>query len=102
MEVSMTATPTSLPIVFVASIPAGLLWSLPTRWLTGYLYRQYYALPGSKEAMDPFGLHDQVRTFGMLVGIFERFVYAASWLLGVPQAIAVILALKATPSLKEW
>ena len=35
------------------------------------------------------------------LGILERFIYAGRWLSGFPQIIAVVLALKIAPSLRE-
>jgi hypothetical protein len=88
--------------VIVACPVAGLIWHFPTRWIVSRLWRSYYALPGSEEQIGGKHIHDAVQPYIRFLGILERMLYAGSWLLGAPEIIALVLALKAAPSLKEW
>jgi hypothetical protein len=66
------------------------------------LWARFYSLPGAHEAYVTSAVHNTVLPFTQGIGILERFVYAASWILGHPETIAIILALKAAPAVKEW
>ena len=92
----------SLLSIIIASLAASWLGHYPIRLVMNHFWREYYRLPGSVELFGPSDLNDKSRYFSKWVGIVERFVYVASWLLGKPEAIAIILALKAAPSIKEW
>ena len=98
----MPSSTSWLITVFVGSLAAGLLGHLPTRWLMDYLWRKFYTIPDAEKPVGGRDTYKDVQIFIKLLGILERAVYAGGWLLGKAEVIAVILALKATPSLKEW
>jgi len=66
------------------------------------LWRKYRTLPGSEQQIGAKDIHNMVQPYITLLGILERMVYTGGWLLEAPEIIAVVLALKAAPSLKEW
>ncbi|SRR5258706_9943814 len=98
----MPLTPSLLISAIIAPLVAGLVGQFPVQWLLNYLWRRFYALPGSEESVGTKDVYKATRLFITVLGFFERVVYSGSWLLGSPEIIAVILALKVTPSLKEW
>lgn len=92
----------SLICIIVASLTAGLLWHIPTKWIVSRLWQCYYKLPKGEEQIGGKELHEKVQIFVMLLGVLERMLYAGSWLFGTPEIIAVVLLIKAAPQLKEW
>jgi hypothetical protein len=91
-----------LILVIAAALCAGLLWHYPIKMLMIRLWGRFYKIPHGEEQIGGKRLHQEVQPFISMLGILERMVYAGSWLLHAPEIIAVLLALKATPSLKEW
>ncbi len=98
----MQSTHSLLLTALVASVTAGLIWHFPTNWLMKCLWKKFYTLPNSGQQIGGEDIHRAVQPFIILLGIIERMVYAGSWLLGAPQVIGLVLALKAAPLLKEW
>lgn len=64
--------------------------------------KRFDEVPGTDRLDLPHETVEKVYFLVAWVGVLERIVYVASWLYGHPEAIAIILALKAAPSLKEW
>jgi hypothetical protein len=98
----MSSHEQNLSCVIVACLVSGLIWHFPTRWVVNRLWIRYYTLPGSEKQTGGKDIHNKVQLFIKFLGVLERIIYAGSWLLGAPEIIAVVLALKAAPSLKEW
>jgi hypothetical protein len=86
----------------VAALAASLLGHVIVRKIMDYLWEKFLALPDAKKSVDPNNLFNEVKIFSKWLGVIERIVYAASWILGGEEVIVAILVIKAQPSLKEW
>lgn len=100
--------PLPIPVVaFLAGLGAALIPFYPIKWGMGAIWNYYINhLQEWKEEVETMlgkrEQHEKTRIFSAMIGLSERFIFAASWILGIPEAIAILLALKAAPSFKAW
>lgn len=91
-----------LGAVVIASVIAAFL-SLVTGCVVRRLWSEFRKkVPGAKDLVPVDNVYESIQPFVRWLGGLECAIYSAALLLGSPEMIAVILALKAAPHLKEW
>ena len=88
--------------IIVAALIASFGWALPIWALMRRFRDVYYKIPGAEKQDGPKKIDPNVESLTIWLGIFERIVYAVSWIYNHPETIFVILAIKTTPTLKGW
>ncbi len=66
------------------------------------VYRKRFKSRADRLLGEKEDIFNKKEIFTSVTGIVERIAYAGGWLFGKPEIIAVILAMKTAPVLKEW